>query len=320
MTGSPIHILISEPIHEVGIEWLRDQGAVPVLMYEDQHWERVAGRAKAIIVRSFKIDSLVLEQLPSLEVVGKYGVGFNTIDLDATASRGVKVTSVPGANARAVAELAVTLLLAVARDLIVADGLVRQDRFGDRFQLRFMKELSDSRVGVIGAGRIGRRIADICRGGFQCAIAFYDPFVSLADRGSSEFFDDVRELCVWADNLVIAAPLTKSTRGLIGAEELVLLGSGGIVVASSRGGIVDESALAHAVKSGIIRGAGLDVYQDEPPAADNPLFGIPGIVLTPHVGGATDKSREQMAIDVTRNVWALLHGAEAPLVGTEPWA
>lgn len=320
MTTSPIHVLISEPIHEIGIEWLREQGAVPVLMYENEDWKGVADKIKAIIVRSFKVDTALLEALPALEVVGKYGVGFNTIDLNATEARGVKVTSVPGANARAVAELAVTLLLAVARDLVVADGFVRQDRFTDRFQLRLMKELSDTRLGIIGAGRIGQRIGDICRSGFQCTVGFYDPFVPAERRGLAQFFDNVQDLFSWADNVVIAAPLTKSTAGLVGAEELALLGTDGIVVASSRGGIVDEAALAHAVKTGIVRGAGLDVYEDEPPSPDNPLFNVSGIVLTPHVGGNTDKAREQMAVDCTRNIWSLLHGGEAPLVGNEPWA
>lgn len=227
MTDSPIHVLISEPIHEIGIDWLREQGAVPVLMYENEDWKALADKIKAIIVRSFKIDAAVLEALPALEVVGKYGVGFNTIVLEATEARGVKVTSVPGANARAVAELAVTMLLAVARDLIVADSYMRQNRFEDRFELRLSKELSGSNVGVIGAGRIGRLVGDMCRSGFQCSTAFYDPFVDLERRGSELFFDAVGELCSWAENVVIAAPLTSGTRGLIGAEELRMLGEGG---------------------------------------------------------------------------------------------
>ena len=311
-----VTILVAEPIHEVGTQWLQAQGATLLEGWESDAWKERAEEIRAVIVRSFRVDQAVLDALPNLAVVGKYGVGVNTVDLEACAARGVQVTNVPGANAQAVAELAVTLLLAVARDLVLCDGMAREGRFRDRFGLRYMEEIDGARIGILGAGRIGRRVGAILEGGFGCTIAYLDPFASPE---GVMLLPTIGELCAWADHLVIAAPLTPQSRGLVGAAELAALGPQGIVVISSRGGIVDEDALATAVRDGTIRGAGLDVYATEPPAVEGPLFSTPGIVLTPHVGGATERSRERMAVEVTRQVWALLHGQPAPLVGAEAW-
>ena len=156
--GRRVHVLVMEPMHPDGVEWLRARGATPILAYDGEDWHPYADRIRAIVVRSYRVDGELLDRLPALEMVGKHGVGVNTIDLEATAARGVKVTNVVGANANAVAEGAVALLLAALRDLVVCDRATRAGQWWDfRFGLRFMKELSGSRLGVLGAGRIGRR-------------------------------------------------------------------------------------------------------------------------------------------------------------------
>jgi D-3-phosphoglycerate dehydrogenase / 2-oxoglutarate reductase len=315
-----MHILITEPVHPVALDWFAEKGVHIVAHFDGEPWEPVE-RIRAIVTRSFKVTPEVLDRLPALEVVAKYGVGVNTIDLDACAARGIKVTNLPGANANSVAEHGVALLTAAIRDLIVCDTVAREGRFEDRFGIRFMAELTDANVGIYGGGRIGRRIAEICHAGYQCQIGLYDPFVpdGTWDDLSVNRFDTIADMFDWADYVVVAAPLTDQTRKSVGADELRRLGADGIIVVSSRGGIVDEHALAEAVASGTIRGAGLDVFDGEPPSPDNPLFGLKQVVVTPHVGGASEKSRRRMGLQLCEQVWALLNGQDAILVGNEAW-
>jgi D-3-phosphoglycerate dehydrogenase / 2-oxoglutarate reductase len=156
-----MHILITEPVHQVALDGFAENGVTVIADYNGDPWEPVE-RIRAIITRSFKVTPEVLDRLPALEIVAKYGVGVNTIDLDACAARGIKVTNLPGANANSVAEHGVALLTAAARNLIVCDSVAREGRFSDRFDIPFFAELTDAKVGIYGGGRIGRRIAVIC--------------------------------------------------------------------------------------------------------------------------------------------------------------
>jgi D-3-phosphoglycerate dehydrogenase len=315
-----MHILITEPVHQVALDGFAEKGVTVIADYNGDPWEPV-DRIRAIITRSFKVTPEVLDRLPALEIVAKYGVGVNTIDLEACAARGIKVTNLPGSNAISVAEHGVAMLTAAARNLIVCDSVAREGRFEDRFDIPFFAELTDAKVGIYGGGRIGQRIAEICHGGYRCQIGLFDPFLPAGtwDHLSVNRFEAIPDMFDWADYVVVAAPLTPQTRRSVGADELRRLGPDGIVVVSSRGGIVDEDALAEAVASGTIRGAGLDVFEGEPPSPDNPLFGLKQVVVTPHVGGASENSRRRMGVQLVEQVWALLNGQDAILVGNEAW-
>jgi D-3-phosphoglycerate dehydrogenase len=322
MHHGPIVVLVTEPVIEPALEWMRERGAEFILKYEDQEWESRSAEICAIIVRAFVVDIAVLDALPALEVVVKHGVGVNTIDLAETTRRGILVTNVPGANMNAVAEHSVALLAALSRDLIDADRLLRAGRFAERFGMRTIKELSDTRLGIVGGGRIGRRIATITNRGYGCEIGVFDPHLpdaAVLEPFGGRLVETVGELFDWADNIVIAAPLTADTRGLVDAAMLRRLGADGSIVCASRGGIIDEAALADAIRGGVIRGAALDVWDPEPPAPDNPLFALPGTVLTPHIAFASDKSMERMGVDSVTQLWALLHGEPAPIVTPESW-
>lgn len=315
-------MLVTEPVIEPALDWMRERGAEFILMYEGQDWRPRAAEIRAIIVRAHVVDVALLDELPALEVVVKHGVGVNTIDLHETTRRGILVTNVPGANMNAVAEHSVALLAALSRDLIDADRLLREGRFAERFGMRTIKELSDTRLGIVGGGRIGRRIATITHGGYGCEIGVFDPHlpdVDVLEPFGGRLYDSVEELFDWADNVVVAAPLTPDTRGLVGAGMLARLGADGSIVCASRGGIVDEAALAVALETGVIRGAALDVWDPEPPAPDNPLFALTGTVLTPHIAFASDKSMERMGFDSVTQLWALLHGEPAPIVTLDSW-
>lgn len=310
-----------ERIPAVATDWLRENGANPLMPYEGDDWESRTASIVAVIVRAAKVDVELMDRLPALRVVGKYGVGFDTIDLVTAADRGILVTSIPGVNANSVAELGVALLASSARDLVAGDAMVRDGRFTERFESRMKQDLTGSRLGIVGAGRIGRRVAQICHGGWDCPVGVFDPYF---DPATLDFevaaFDGVTDLFAWADNVVVAAPLTDATRGLVGEAELRALGSEGILVVCSRGNIVDEAALLTALDEGWIFGAGLDVYAKEPPVG-NPLLGQAKTVLSPHMGGHTRKTREAMGMAVCGQVLTLLNGGEAPLLtSAEPWS
>jgi D-3-phosphoglycerate dehydrogenase len=318
MSEGPVEILIMQPLPGTATDWLTEQGALLHKAYEDDSWRDNAESIRALIYYSIPVDKPLLDSLPALEVIGKRGAGIDTVDLDEVKRRGLLVTSVAGSNANSVSEHAVTLLFSATRGIVVRDRVTRAGNFETRFELPLVKEVAGTRIGMIGFGNIGRRIAGMLRGGFACEIGYYDPY---ADDGSSDAtrFTSLNDLMAWADNAIVAAPLTAETRGMVGRAQLDLLGPDGVLVVVSRGGICDEEALAAALKDGSIRAAGIDTYEGEPPRRDHPLFALDNAVLTPHVAGASDTSRQRSSLLVCQQVWALLHGETAPVVGTQPW-
>jgi D-3-phosphoglycerate dehydrogenase / 2-oxoglutarate reductase len=319
--GSSVEkILITQPLPAVATDWLRAQGAELLLGYESDAWRSHADEIRAIVYYSIPIDKAFMDSLPKLEIIGKRGAGVDRIDLKEATRRNIRITNVAGANSTAVSEHAVMLLFAATRGVILRDGVTRAGRFEERFDLPLCKEISATNLGLIGFGNIGRRVAGICQSGFGCAIGFYDPYVDGSTVADDVIrFDDLAGLLGWADNAIVVAPLTPETRGMIGLPELEMLGPDGVIVIVSRGGIVDEDALAESLARGSIRGAGIDVYDHEPPREDHPLFALENVVLTPHVAGATDTSRDQSSLLTCQRVWALLHGGDAPIVGRESW-
>jgi D-3-phosphoglycerate dehydrogenase / 2-oxoglutarate reductase len=315
-------VLIMQELPAVAVDWLRAQGEELFLAYADDGWRAAADRIRALIYYSIPIDKPLMDALPALEIIGKRGAGIDSIDLHEASARGLRITNVgAGGNADSVAEHALMLLLAATRSLVTRDAATRQGRFSERFDMPVVNEITGSRVGIVGAGHIGTRVAAICANAFQCEIGFYDPYVddeSARQRGGARF-DSVAALFGWADSGVVAAPRTPESEGMIGAAELAALGPEGVLVIVSRGGIVNESALVEALRRNTIRAAATDVYATEPPPRDHPFFELDNIILTPHVAGASAAARDRTSLMVCQQVHALLHGREAPLVDAQPW-
>lgn len=317
-----VSILIMQPLPAVATEWLQQQGAELFFAYESDEWRKVANRIRALVYYSVPIDKPLMDELPALEVIGKRGAGIDTIDLAEAARRGVRVTNVgAGGNANTVTEHALTLLLAATRSVVVRDAAVREGRFTERFDMPLVNEIAQTRLGIVGVGNLGKRISKVMHAGLECEIGFFDPFVTDPDvvAPGATRFESLGSLFDWAQNVVIAAPLTDDNRGSVGYELLELLGPEGVLVIVSRGGIVDEGALAAALKDGAIRAAGVDVYDDEPPEDSHPLFALDNVVLTPHVAGGSVTSRARTSLMVCQQVWAHLHGEDAPLADASPW-
>jgi len=245
--------------------------------------------------------------LPNLRIVANFGVGYDRIDLAACAERGVVVTNTPGVLDSATADLAFALILATRRQVVEGDRFVRSGGWtGSWSESRLAEEVTGSTLGIVGLGRIGSAVARRARG-FELRVLY-----TQRRRVETELaeFRDLGALLAEADAVTIHAPLTPETEGLIDARRLALLRDGACLVNTARGEIVDESALVAELVSGRIR-AGLDVFAHEPHVPPE-LFGLPNVVLTPHLGSATPQTREAMTRLVVDNLLALEHG-EPPL-------
>lgn len=262
----------------------------------------VAG-ADALIVGLEKVTREVIAAAPGLRVIAKHGAGIDNIDLEATRKHAVMVCNAPGANSEAVADLAFGLFLALARQIPAADRRVRQGEWP-----RLTGRLVWGKVvGIIGLGAIGRGVARRARG-FNMRVLAYDvtPAGEFEARWAVERAD-LDTILRQADFVSLHLPLTDATRNMIAARELRLMRSTACLVNTSRGGIVDEEALARALREGWIAGAALDVFAVEPPG-NTPLLSEEKAVLTPHIGANAEEAMELTSQITARNVVAALHG------------
>ena len=278
----------------------------------DPGWLRknAPGAAAVIADPSVRVDGDFLDVVGrSLKVVANFGVGYDNIDVDAVRARGVRATNTPDVLTNATAELAVALMLATARRLAEADASVRAGRWGRSAASAFLgRELSGATVGLIGFGRIARRVATLLRG-FEVRLLAYSR--SRGGDADGVEFRELGDLLGASDFVSVHVALTPETRHLIGAETLAMMRRGAILVNTSRGAVVDTAALIDALRSGRLAAAGLDVYEDEPNVPTE-LRELPNTVLLPHIGSATDSARNAMARLCAENVIAVIEGREPP--------
>ncbi len=278
--------------------------------------------AEAIIARSpAKVRAEVIAAAPRLRVISTSGFGTDNIDIPAATAAGVMVVNNPGSAENAVAEHTVALVLGMAKKLTWSDAAVRSGRPWD-FRSGFGAiELQGRTLGVVGFGRIGREVARKLREGFGMEVVAYDPMLDVntvapwVRRSAS-----LEELLAQADVVTIHCALTPETRHLFNRRTLSLMRPGALFVNTSRGPVVDEVALAAALQDGPLGGAGIDVYESEPPVANNPLFGIENTILTAHTAGLTIESARKLAVSAAGQVLAALDGVRpANLVNPEVW-
>jgi len=271
--------------------------------------EAVAG-ADALLVRSAtRVDAEALSHAPQLKVVARAGVGLDNVDVPAATERGVMVVNAPTSNIVSAAEHAIALLLAVARRIPEADASLRSGQW-KRSSLGGV-ELSGKTIGVVGLGKIGQLVAQRLAA-FGTELIAYDPYVSPARAAQLGIeLVDLDELLSRADAISIHLPKTPETLGLIGADQLTKTKPGVLIVNAARGGLVDEQALADAVRAGQVGGAGIDVFATEPCTA-SPLFELPQVVVTPHLGASTAEAQDRAGTDVARSVLRALRGEFVP--------
>ncbi|MEV0946210.1 phosphoglycerate dehydrogenase [Rhodococcus sp. NPDC049939] len=266
--------------------------------------------ADALLVRSATtVDAEVLAAGTKLKIVARAGVGLDNVDVPAATERGVMVVNAPTSNIHTAAEHAVALMLATARQIPAADSTLR-DREWKRSKFNGV-EIFGKTVGVIGLGRIGQLFAQRLAA-FETHVIAYDPYVSAA-RAAQLGIELVTldELLGRADLISVHLPKTTETKGLLGAENLAKTKDGVVIVNAARGGLIDEAALAESIKAGHVRAAGLDVFETEP-CTDSPLFDLPEVVVTPHLGASTGEAQDRAGTDVAKSVLLALAGDFVP--------
>jgi D-3-phosphoglycerate dehydrogenase len=260
---------------------------------EDETAEATAG-AQVVFVNFAPITRRVLEGLGPDAVVIRYGVGYDNVDVEAATEAGVRVANVPDYGTGTVADHAAALVLALLRRLPVYDHAIRQGGWAAPADADPVRALAEATVGLIGTGRIGLALADRLRA-FGLRILAFDPYAdagALAERGIERV--ELDALLGAADAISLHAPATPETHHVIGAASLAKLKPGAVVVNTARGALVDEAALADALASGRLAGAGLDVFEEEPLAADSPLRRHPNVLLTPHAAFYSDRSVDDL--------------------------
>lgn len=265
-----------------------------------------------------KIDCNLLQSAPRLRIVAQYAVGFDNIDVNCATKLGIYVTNTPGVLTESTAELTWALILAVSRRIVESDVFVRWGewyRYRTAWHPKMMLgvELRGKVLGVVGLGRIGRRVAEIGARGFGMKIIYYDLVRNYeAEKELGVEFRELPELLREADVVTVHVPLTQQTRYLIDEKALKLMKKSAILVNTSRGAVVDNEALVKALRGGWIAGAGLDVFEEEPLNPNHPLTALKNVVLVPHIGSATYEARHAMAEAVAENLLAFYEGRIPP--------
>lgn len=257
----------------------------------------------------------------SLQVVVRHGIGVDNVDIPAATRRGILVVNTPDAPTESTAEHAVGLLLAVAKRIVAGDMSMRGTDIPRHGLMG--TEIAGRSLGVIGCGRIGRRVAEICAAGLKMKVMTYDPYCAAwAERAGLgvEEVNNLDELLVRADIVTLHPSLTTETYHLIGERELRLMKPGAYLVNTSRGPVVDELALARVLSEGHLAGAALDVFDPEPPAADNPLLRLTNVVITPHISSFTDLGYQKMSDGVVDQLLQIFRGEQPRhLLNPEAW-
>ncbi len=303
-------VLVTENIHRAGWDMLTaDVEAVAWPGQEKQPLIDAVRDAQGILVRVAKLTPDVIRAATALKIIGKHGVGYDNIDIPTATACGVIVTNTPLANSTSVAEHALALLLAVARRIGESDRDLTQGHMRPQKAYQGI-ELSGKVMGIIGLGSAGHRLAKMTAGGLGMRVLGFDPYKQPWPEGI-ERCADLDPLLRQADFISIHVPLTTETKDLIATGALAKMKPTAILVNTARGGIVNEQAVAEAVRAGGLAGAGLDVVVEEPLQPSHPLNGVPNIILTPHMAGVTEEAMMRMAQDSAQDILRVLHG-EAP--------
>ena len=305
-------ILVNAEAHPDAIEHLEENGYVPVVVPEaDVEGSLEAARDCIAVVAnaSLPFDEAFFELAPGVKVIGRMGVGFDNVDLEAAGRRGVRVVNTPLSIIEPVAEHALMLMLAVLRRLVIGDREAREAMFRQPSNNPDF-ELSRKTLGIVGMGRTGFRVAQIARQGFQMEILYHDQVKNEAAEGElGASLVSLDELLERSDIVTLHVNLSDETHHLINSDALKKMGRGSYLINVSRGPVVDEAALVEALRNGEIAGAGIDVYEQEPPAADNQLWELDNVIVTPHRAGFSRESVYGSSM-VVKDIVSVLKGEE----------
>ncbi|ALM83535.1 hydroxyacid dehydrogenase [Bordetella sp. N] len=316
--------LVVQPIHADGVALLERAGIACIVPKSADMGDvaQAIGDCEAVITRNAGLDTQAIEAGHRLRVIGSHGAGTNMIDIASATARGIAVVNTPGANARSVAELVISMALALVKRTVALDHAVRQGNWDARYDAG-LRELSGMTLGVVGFGQIGRAVAQISRDGFGMTVYVYSPSVSAEDVRAAGCVpvSSMAELVRQADIVSLHRPGNPGPGPLVDASVLAAMKRGAILINTARANLVDEQALAAALRSGHLSGAGVDVFSKEPPPPEHPLLGLAQVVLAPHAGGSTEEALQRTATAVAGQVLKVLEGARPDhLVNPAVWS
>lgn len=306
-------VLITEKIHESGINFLKENGVEVELLYEEKRSIQDAIKeADGIIVRVAELNRELLKKGSEnkLKVIAKHGIGVDNIDLEAARELGIRVVNVPEAVVDAVAEHTIGLILLLAKNYVKYDRAVRSGNWEIKYEIENI-ELKNKILGIIGFGRIGRRVAELAQA-FGMQVLVYDPHVKIESPTIKQVKLD--HLLQNSDFVSIHCPLTKETRHLLGKDELEKMKRTAYIVNTARGGIIDEESLCELIKAGRIAGAALDTIEEESPKQGNSILSCPNVILTAHTAGSTRKALERMSFLAAEQILQVFRGEKPKYV------
>lgn len=328
----PTVVFFNRWTHKAGHALIKDNTGINIRQLnwdapEQENWPELSmahgyqiSSARQELPLKYHVRTEFLLRCPKLLVVSADGAGYDTVDVDACTEAGVIVVNQSGANREAVAEHVLGMMLCLSKRMIEMDRVLRRKRGWHRNDF-IGNDILEKTVGIIGLGNIGTRLTELCIGLFGAKVLAYDPYLTeeqIVARGAEPV--TFTELLLSSDFVSVNCPLTAETRGMINSEALAQMKSSAYFVTTARGGIHDEAALVHALETGEIRGAGVDVWVDEPPSTDHALIGMDNVILTMHTAGITEEARRSAGIWAA-DQWAAIWRGEKPprLINPEAW-
>jgi D-3-phosphoglycerate dehydrogenase len=312
-TGRTRKLLVPATLARAGWEVLAQRGEVQAVAFDADispaRLHALLADAEGVALTFTAFGEAEVRAAPKLRVVARHGVGYDLVDVAALTRRGIPLLVTGDANSAPVAELALYLMLELAKRGAQLNAMVREHRWADRLSGELPLELLGKVLLVVGFGRIGTRVAKACLG-LGMTVRVYDPYVALAAIAAAGCVPerDLDAVLPYADFVTLHCPQTAETRGMFDAPRLARMKPGACLVNTARGGIVDPTALRNALGTGALRGAGLDVFEREPPSPDDPLLRLPNVITAPHMAGVTRDSVDRMAVTVAKNLLSVLDG------------
>ena len=320
--NEPLKIFVTRRIPEIGIMMLKEKGYDVVVSEKDGVLTKEELKS-ALLAKPYDavlclltdtIDAEVLAAAPHAKVFANYAVGYNNIDLNAAKEKNIIITNTPGVLTETVAEYALAMIMALTKRIVEADSYLRAGKFeGWEPELFLGIDLRGKTLGILGAGRIGAQVAERAYRGLGMDIIYYDVKANSALEASTNaiFHDTVEGVLKAADVVSVHVPLLDSTKHLINKERLAMMKPSAYLVNTSRGLVVDEAALVVALQSGTIKGAAIDVFENEPAIAQG-LTALSNVIVTPHIASATEETRSKMSEMAAANIIAVLEGQTPP--------
>jgi len=297
-------IAVMGEIHQDGWEIFKDNNleSFEILNFEENSLKKELSEVDAILLRTARLSNDVLSYCKKLKIVSRHGVGYDNVNLEYLNQNDIALGITSTSNAVSVAEHVLTSFLYLSKNIHLSDKLTREGRFNDKSSLPNFFELYQKNIVIFGFGRIGKAVAKRCLG-FEANVYVYDPFISknVIEENNCKVVDKITGLKI-ADYITIHLPLNSDTKNFIDEQELSIMKKTSIVVNTARGGIINEAPLVNALQNKKILGAGLDVFEKEPPDANHPLFNLNNVILSPHNAALTIECRKRMAVESAENI------------------